>query len=227
MRKSHWIAVIVVLVLLAIDQAVKIYIKTSFFPGEIKGVFGDWFSLHYIENQGMAFGFTLGGSIYAKLLLSLFRVVAIVAIAYYLFKEISKKVGFANMLALCLILAGAIGNLIDSMCYDYLFGFDTCLRDNYGNYWNELAGSGNKVHCDGFPMEVRNHGFLFGNVVDMFQFDAYWPKWMPWVGGEAVFPAIWNVADTFISVGVGLMILLNRKTLFSFKKSKADSSGNY
>jgi signal peptidase II len=214
--KKYWIFLATLFILLAVDQWLKIYIKTSFEPNQIKYLFGNWFALHYIENQGMAFGTTLGASVYAKLALSLFRIAAIVGIAYYIVKQIKKNVALPHLMALTLILAGATGNLIDSMVYDYLFPFNPC--DSY----NQLEGSGVKMNCNqfgiSFPVEVRNKGFLFGNVVDMFQFDAYWPSWMPWVGGKPVFPAIWNVADTCISVGVGLMIIIHRKSLFSFKK---------
>lgn len=216
MSKRYWIFLSTLFILLAVDQWLKIYIKTSFEPNQTKYLVGNWFALHYIENQGMAFGTTLGASVYAKLALSLFRIAAIGGIAYYIVKEIKQNVALPQLMALTLILAGATGNLIDSMFYDYLFPFNPC--DSY----NQLEGSGVKMNCNqfgiSFPVEVRNKGFLFGNVVDMFQFDAYWPSWMPWVGGKPVFPAIWNIADTCISVGVGLMIIIHRKSLFSFKK---------
>jgi len=222
--KKHWIALATLLILLAVDQWVKIYIKSTFEPNETRYIFGNWFALHYIENQGMAFGTTLGGSIYGKLALSIFRIIAIGGIAYYILREIKKHIAWPQLIALTMILAGATGNLIDSMCYDYIFPFNAC------ESFNQLQGSGNKMNCTqygiSFPVEVRNKGFLFGNVVDMFQFDAYWPSWMPWLGGEPVFPAIWNVADSCISVGVGLMILFNRKNLFSFKKDKPTSDTN-
>lgn len=216
MSKKYWIFLATLFILLAVDQWLKIYIKTSFEPNQTKYLVGNWFALHYIENQGMAFGTTLGASVYAKLALSLFRIAAIVGIAYYIVKEIKKNVALPQLIALTLILAGATGNLIDSMVYDYLFPFNPC--DSY----NQLEGSGVKMNCNqfgiSFPVEVRNKGFLFGNVVDMFQFDAYWPNWVPLVGGKPVFPAIWNVADTCISVGVGMMIIIHRKSLFTFKK---------
>ena len=205
------------IILLAVDQWLKIYIKTSFETNpQTKYLIGQWFGLQYSENQGMAFGITLGASKYAKLALSLFRIVAIGGIAYYIVKEIKQNVALPQLMALTLILAGATGNLIDSMFYDYLFPFNPC--DSY----NHLPGSGIFHNCpengELVPKEVRNKGFLFGNVVDMFCINAYWPTWVPWLGGNPVFPAIWNVADTCISVGVGMMIIIHRKSLFSFKK---------
>ncbi|MFM7594611.1 MAG: signal peptidase II, partial [Flavobacteriales bacterium] len=132
-------------------------------------------------------------------------------------REVKKQIDWPQLIALTMILAGATGNLIDSMCYDFIFPFNPC------DGFNQLEGSGITMNCvneDGInPVEVRNKGFMFGNVVDMFMFDVYWPTSMPWLGGKLVFPAIWNVADSCITVGVGLMILINRKSLFSFKKA--------
>jgi len=211
-----------VALLLILDQILKIYIKTNFAPNETRYILGDWFALHYIENQGMAFGTTLGSSIYGKLALSIFRIVAILGIVYYVFLEIKKGAKTFFLISLSMILAGATGNLIDSMFYDFWFAFDPC------ESYNQLQGSGIKADCNQFgmtyPVEVRNKGFLFGNVVDMFQFDAYWPKWMPLVGGQAVFPAIWNLADSCISVGVAFIILIHRKSIFSFRKKSQDAA---
>lgn len=217
MNRKYWVVVAILLILLAIDQWVKIYIKSNFEPNVTRHVFGNWFALNYTENYGMAFGTTLGRSIYGKLALSVFRIVAIAGIAYYIWREVKKQIDWPQLIALTMILAGATGNLIDSMCYDFIFPFNPC------DVFNKLEGSGITMNCvneDGInPVEVRNKGFMFGNVVDMFMFDVYWPTSMPWLGGKLVFPAIWNVADSCISVGVGLMILINRKSLFSFKKA--------
>jgi signal peptidase II len=211
-----------VALLLILDQILKIYIKTNFTPNETRYILGDWFALHYIENQGMAFGTTLGSSIYGKLALSIFRILAIGGIVYYVFLEIKKGAKTFYLFSLAMILAGATGNLIDSMFYDFWFTFNPC------ESYNQLQGSGIKADCNQFgmtyPVEVRNKGFLFGNVVDMFQFDAYWPKWMPLVGGQAVFPAIWNLADSCISVGVAFIILIHRKSIFSFRKKSQDAA---
>jgi len=117
--KRYWIFLSTLFILLAVDQWLKIYIKTSFEPNQTKYLVGNWFALHYIENQGMAFGTTLGASVYAKLALSLFRIAAIGGIAYYIVKEIKQNVALPQLMALTLILAGATGNLIDSMFYDY------------------------------------------------------------------------------------------------------------
>ncbi len=207
---------ILVISLLILDQVVKIWVKTSFSSDEVKHIFGTWFSLHYIENQGMAFGTTFGSGIWHKLALSIFRILAIGFIIYYIARE-SKKVEIKTeyLMAVGLILSGAAGNLIDSMVYDFIFSFNPC------EGFNQLPGSGNFMDCKDYgfkyQVEVRHRGFLLANVVDMFQFEAYWPKWVPVVGGGQVFPAIWNVADSCISVGIG-WIIIRQRTFFPKKK---------
>ncbi|MGM0477949.1 MAG: signal peptidase II [Bacteroidota bacterium] len=219
MKKRYLITFGVVLLVLIIDQVLKVWIKTSFaYDDPSVSIFGDWFKLNYVENQGMAFGATLGGGIWGKLLLSLFRVAAIIAITYYIVKQIRERVSIEFLVVAGLILAGAAGNLIDSMFYDFIFSdyFDPCIP------YNQLQGSGNWMDCSYYgyteEVEVRNTGFLFGNVVDMFQFDATWPSWVPWLGGSQVFPAIWNVADAAISVGV-ILVLIRQKKYFPAKSS--------
>ena len=215
MKKKLTIVFLIVVSLLIIDQLVKIYIKTSFDSDEVKYVFGNWFALHYIENQGMAFGTTFGSSIWHKLALSLFRVVAIFALAYYIFTEAKKGAKMEFLVAVGFVFAGATGNLLDSMFYDFFFHFNPC------EGFNQLPGSGVKMNCTDYgftyPVEVRHQGFLFGNVVDMFQFDVNWPKWVPYVGGNQIFPAIWNVADACITLGI-FTIILRQKVYFPKKK---------
>jgi signal peptidase II len=214
-KKKLTIVFLIVVSLLIIDQLVKIYIKTSFDSDEVKYVFGNWFALHYIENQGMAFGTTFGSSMWHKLALSLFRVVAIFALAYYIFTEAKKGAKMEFLVAVGFVFAGATGNLLDSMFYDFFFHFNPC------EGFNQLQGSGVKMNCTDYgftyPVEVRYQGFLFGNVVDMFQFDANWPKWVPYVGGNQIFPAIWNVADACITLGI-FTIILRQKVYFPKKK---------
>lgn len=218
MKKKILIVAGFVTLLLALDQIIKIYIKTHFAPGETVPVFGNWFVLDYIENQGMAFGTTFGSSMWAKLALSLFRIVAISALVYYWFKQLKKGASTEFLMAIGLVFAGATGNLIDSMFYDYIFAFDPCMPYNW------LPGSGNVADCGLLgPQEVRNTGFLFGNVVDMFKFQAFWPQWMPWVGGEEVFPAIWNLADACITLGV-ITIFIRQRKYFPKKVAVAQSS---
>jgi signal peptidase II len=214
-KKKLTIVGLVILALLIIDQVVKIYIKTSFSSDEVKYVLGNWFALHYIENQGMAFGTTFGSEMWHKLALSLFRVVAICALAFYIFTEAKKGAKMEFLVAVGFVFAGATGNLLDSMFYDFFFPFNPC------EGFNQLQGSGVKMNCTDYgftyPVEVRHKGFLFGNVVDMFQFNVNWPKWVPYVGGNQIFPAIWNVADACITLGI-FTIILRQKVYFPKKK---------
>ena len=221
MKKNLQIVTLVVIALLILDQVIKVYIKTSFHPEEHKYLIGSWFAAHYIENQGMAFGTTFGASIWHKLALSIFRVVAIIFIAYYLIKEARKGAKLSFLIALGFIWAGATGNLLDSMFYDFFFHFNPCDR------FNQLEGSKVMADCKdfgrSFPVEVRHRGFLLGNVVDMFQFDVLWPKWVPYLGGGQVFPAIFNVADASITVGVATLIIGQRSF---FPKNKKPNPEN-
>lgn len=203
----------VVALILLLDQLIKIYIKSHFAPGETVPVFGNWFILEYIENQGMAFGTTFGNKVWHKLALSIFRIVAIFGIAYYWYKQAKAGMKTEFLIAIGLILAGAAGNLIDSMLYDFIFPYDPCMS------FNHLEGSGIHTDCGIFgTVETRHTGFLFGNVVDMFKFQAYWPQWVPVIGGKEVFPAIWNLADASITIGVAL-IFIRQKAYFKPKKA--------
>lgn len=208
----------IVAVVLLIDQIVKIWVKTTFhYYDPAKPIFGDWFQMIYIENQGMAFGTTFGSSMWAKLGLSLFRVTAIIGIAYYWYKQAQKGARLELLIAIGLIFTGATGNLIDSMFYDFIFPYDPCVS------FNHLEGSGVMTDC-GFlgQVETRHTGFLMGNVVDMFKFNAIWPASVPWVGGTEVFPAIWNVADASISSGV-VMIILRQRAYFRTDYSETEA----
>lgn len=204
-----------VLLVLVIDQIVKIWVKTHFnYDDPRVPLLGNWLQLNYVENQGMAFGTTLGGGMWGKLLLSLFRVGAIIGIIIYVLKQIKQReVSTVFLVVAGLVLAGATGNLFDSMFYDYLFPdyFDPCVN------YNQLHGSGIWADCTyyGFTeqVEIRHRGFLFGNVVDMFQFNVLWPSFVPKIGGTQIFSAIWNISDAAISVGV-IIVLFQQKVFF-------------
>lgn len=172
-NKKFLLVGILVLVVLIADQIIKIWVKTNYGPySPAENILGEWFVLNYTENQGMAFGTTLGGGLWGKLALSIFRVVAIGVIIYYIIKQVKIGARTEFLVALSFILAGATGNLIDSALYDFIFTFDPCIP------FNQLEGSGNMMSCTSFgvehEVEARNTGFLLGNVVDMFQFDAIW-----------------------------------------------------
>ena len=217
MKRNLLIVGVIVALILFLDQIIKIYVKTHFLPGENIPVFGNWFLLEYIENPGMAFGTTFGNKAWHKLALSLFRVVAIIAISLYIWKQAKAGVRREFLIAIGLILAGATGNLIDSMFYDFAFPYDPCVG------FNHLEGSGVLSDCGIFgQIETRHTGFLLGNVVDMFKFQAFWPDWLPLIGGSEVFPAIWNLADVSISIGVGL-IFIRQRVYFPKSKNKENT----
>jgi len=214
-NKRAGMAVLVILFILIFDQVLKIWIKTSFYPGESQNLLGSWFRLLYVENQGMAFGATFGSGIYAKLFLSIFRLVAVAFGVYYLIqvvKDREKKWGY--VLAISLVLAGATGNLLDSAFYDYIFPFNPDLPYNW------ISNGDNFIFIDGTP-ELRRHGFLLGNVVDMFQFNVQYPEWVPYLAGRDVFSAIWNVADASIFCGI-VIILIRQKAFFPSKNKDVD-----
>jgi signal peptidase II len=192
LRKAY----LLVFLILIVDQVSKIYVKTHFILGEEVPVFS-WFQIHFIENEGMAWGTEIPG-VYGKLFLTLFRLVAVTGIGYWLWDSVTRK-NSSNYLivAIALILAGAFGNIIDSVFYGVLF--------NDSN--NQLA----TMFTD-TPYQTWFHG----KVVDMFYF-PFWhgilPNWLPkWGGREfTFFNAIFNVADMAISTGVGILLVFNKK----------------
>lgn len=175
-------------------------------------VFGDWFFIHFIENPGMAFGLEFGG-VAGKLFLSIFRLVAIGFIGYYLRNLIRDKANRGLIFSVSLVLAGAAGNMIDSAFYGLIFSESP-------RFTPELATM--------FPTDGGYAGFLRGKVVDMFYFpiiDGTWPSWVPLLGGDRFqfFRPVFNVADSAISVGMGL-ILINQKRYFKSAKPEDQSA---
>ncbi|MDD3724115.1 MAG: lipoprotein signal peptidase [Bacteroidales bacterium] len=192
-----------ILAILFIDQVFKIWIKTNFHIGEEISLIGNWAKLHFIENEGMAFGMSFGGE-FGKLALTLFRIIASVLIFIYLRKIIDKKESKLNIYSISLIFAGAVGNIIDSIFYGIVFSEST---------YFSIA--------EIFPSNGGYGTLLHGKVVDMFYFpiiNTSFPTWMPFIGGEpfTFFNAIFNIADISISVGVGLLVL----SLLFFQKKE-------
>lgn len=210
MKKNSIIAIGVILLVLLVDQVVKIWVKVTFDIQETKPFIPNFLELYYIENRGMAFGTTLGDSHWAKYALSIFRLLAIFGIGYYITKVIKEGAKTSFIIAISLIFAGATGNLLDSMFYDLFFPIDPTIRTNM--IVNDV---GFPIHDHNGDVLLRERGFMLGSVVDMFHFTPVWPSWMPFdLAGQEIFSFVWNIADGAITIGVA-MILFRYKSLTS------------
>lgn len=191
-------ALLIIFLILIVDQVLKIWIKTNLAIGDEIVVFKDWFILHFVENNGMAFGFEFAGE-YGKMALSIFRILAVIAIGWYLFKLAkNKEIPFGFIACIALIFAGAIGNIIDSLFYGIIFNHS----------WGQVATL--------FPAEGGYSSFLHGKVVDMFYFpliEGRYPEWVPSVGGNPFifFRPVFNIADSSITVGIFSILLFYRR----------------
>lgn len=192
MKKSF----IIIFLVLLVDQAVKIYVKTHFLMGEEYKV-ASWFIIHFTENNGMAYGMQFSGQ-YGKIFLSIFRIAAVIAIGWYLVKLVREKAHPGLILSISLIFAGALGNIIDSAFYGLIFSDSDF----------EVA----KL----FPQGGGYASFLHGKVVDMLYFpiiEGHFPAWFPVWGSEEFifFRPVFNCSDSAITIGVALILLFQRK----------------
>ena len=199
-------SILIILCVLIIDQFSKVYIKLHFpltLYGDASLLDWGWFKILFIENKGMAWGAKISDFIpiisekSGKLILTLFRILAVPLIFYWLYDSIKKKEAKLLTISISLVLAGAIGNLIDSIFYGFLF------TDSYLNVAVFSPGNGYE-------------SVFYGHVVDMLQFPMFtwnWPSWIPYIGGESFtfFEPVFNIADTAISTGIGIMIVFNKK----------------
>ena len=198
------LAILTILIAIILDQIIKIYVKTNFILGEEVVVF-DWFRIHFTENNGMAMGFEFGGK-NGKLFLTLFRLVAVVGIIYWLITTIKQKVHNAVIIGIALIFSGAVGNIIDSVFYGVIFDDST--------------------HKVATLFADKPYGELFyGRVVDMFYFPIWQgtlPSWFPFVGGEpyTFFQYIFNPADSYITIGVVLLFFFSKQAFPKEEKKK-------
>ncbi len=202
LKKSLWI----IGVILLIDQTLKIWVKTNMMLGEEHRIIGDWFIIHFVENNGMAFGMELAGR-FGKAFLSVFRIVAVAGIGVYLYKLSNKSAPIGLVICVSMVLAGAIGNIIDSAFYGLLF------NESYLQVASFLPSGG------GYAT------FLHGKVVDMFYFpivEGHYADWIPFVGGNSFifFRPVFNVADSSITLGI-ISILIFQKRFFKEEKEIA------
>ena len=203
------LATLIVVAVLVIDQLIKIAVKTNMYLHEHIRI-ADWFYIYFTENNGMAFGL----EIFAKIFLTLFRIVAVILITWYLVRIVRQpqKVKNGYIVCLSLILAGAVGNIIDCVFYGEVFSAST--------------------HTQIASWVSVGHGYadwLHGKVVDMFYFpiiDTYWPEWMPLVGGEhfIFFSPIFNFADASISCGIIALLLFYSRYLNTGMKTSQESN---
>lgn len=212
-KKTACLAVMLIIALMVVDQVIKIWVKTNMHLYESIWI-ADWFQIHFIENNGMAFGL----SFINKYVLTIFRIVAVVVIGIYLRNQIRRGARSIYVVLLSMLLAGAAGNIIDCMFYGEIF---TASSPSYISYL--------------VPFGHGYSGFLTGKVVDMFYFPLIvttWPEWMPFVGGEefVFFSPVFNFADACVSVSVIALFLFCRKELATLtigeEKPKADADGH-
>lgn len=198
--KARQVILLIFLIIFA-DQALKFYIKMHYYAGEEHKIVGNWFRLHFVENEGMAWGWKFGGD-FGKIILTLFRLVAVIWGSFLLRDFIRKHYHKGFIICAALIYAGALGNLIDSLFYGLMFDMSSPFSQNIAHL---------------FPKGGGYAGFLHGKVVDMLYFplitNARYPSWLPFVGGDdfEFFRPVFNIADAAISTGVIVILIFQNR----------------
>lgn len=206
--KGRFVVFLILFILIA-DQVLKFWIKTNMALGDEFKIAGNWFIIHFVENNGMAFGFEFAGE-YGKMFLSIFRIIAVIVIGWYLARLVKRNETFGFLASVALIFTGALGNIIDSAFYGMLFDH------SYGQVASFLPEGG------GYS------SFLHGKVVDMFYFPIItgtYPGWFPfWAGDEFIFfRPVFNIADSSITVGIFIILIFYREH-FESKDAKTEEA---
>lgn len=208
MKAKH--IILIILTILLVDQASKFYIKLNYYTGEEHNVLGTWFRLHFVENEGMAWGWKFGGE-FGKIALTLFRLVAVIWGSFLIRNFIRQKQHKGFLICAALIYAGALGNLIDSLFYGLIFEASNPFTQNVATL---------------LPAGGGYAGLFHGKVVDMLYFpiitNSHYPSWIPIVGGEEFefFRPVFNIADMAISTGVIAILVFQNK--FFHKPEQAE-----
>ena len=205
-------SILLIFLILIADQVLKIWIKTHLMLGDEIIIAKNWFIIHFVENNGMAFGFEFGNST-GKYFLSIFRLVAVAAIGWYLSSLWKKKVPLGLIVSFSLIMAGAIGNILDSAYFGLIF--------------NESYGKVSTL----FPPEGGYAPFLQGRVVDMFYFplfSGHYPSWVPFLGGNEFifFRPVFNLADSSITVGIFIILIFYRRFFDKKEETSTEESSD-
>ena len=195
--------------LIVIDQVIKFWVKTHLVIGQTVPLIGQWFNLHFVENEGMAFGISFGQQV-GKLLLSLVRIALVVLLCWYFVNRVKRQKMDGVVLAIfCMVIAGALGNIIDSMFYGIFF-----TESNFLQVAEWSPGHGYAP-------------FFFGKVVDMFYLKLFpIPEKFPLWGGSYFFPAIFNFADACITIGIVLAIIFNTRIFSDLEKKPEENVAN-
>lgn len=191
-NKYTILSISIIIIFVVADQFLKVWVKSNMEIGEMFSIIGNWFYFYFVENEGMAFGISFGKS-FGKILLTLIRISVVSFLIYYLLKIIkNKKADYVIAATFSLIIAGAIGNIIDSLFYGVIYDYAP---------------------------------FMMGHVVDMFYFPLFrMPDWIPFWGGNHFFPAIFNIADSCVTVGVFSIIFFNKRFFPSDTKDQTKQS---
>ncbi len=203
-------ALLTIFTVLVLDQLLKIWVKLNFHYGESQTIIPGWLDLQFVENPGMAFGWMIPGDA-GKLTLSIFRLVVVTGIAWYLYRLIKEKAHWGYVVCVSLIVAGAMGNIVDSLAYGLMFDRGSTYDPDFNDYTMYFGKA--ELNYEGYAKP------LMGNVVDMFHFTARWP----WGDSRTeIFPPIFNIADASITVGIILIMLFQRR-FFPKKEERSET----